>query len=34
MGKKKRKESYPMAWCWYCDREFEDEKGIGDLIKF
>lgn len=24
MGKKKRKELKP--WCWYCDREFEDEK--------
>eukprot|EP00897_Mesotaenium_endlicherianum_P008577 jgi/Mesen1/7748/ME000407S06963 len=24
MGKKKKKESKP--WCYYCDREFEDEK--------
>ncbi|KAI9008061.1 hypothetical protein BC832DRAFT_620206, partial [Gaertneriomyces semiglobifer] len=24
MAKKKRKELKP--WCWYCDREFEDEK--------
>ncbi|KAI8901597.1 hypothetical protein BC833DRAFT_113581 [Globomyces pollinis-pini] len=24
MGKKKRKEL--KQWCWYCDREFEDEK--------
>ena len=24
MGKKKRKEIKP--WCWYCDREFDDDK--------
>ncbi|KAH6568204.1 hypothetical protein BASA62_005608 [Batrachochytrium salamandrivorans] len=24
MGRKKKKELKP--WCWYCDREFEDEK--------
>ena len=24
MGKKKRKEAKP--WCYYCDREFDDEK--------
>ena len=24
MGKKKRKELKP--WCWYCDREFDDDK--------
>ncbi|KNC99537.1 uncharacterized protein SPPG_04927 [Spizellomyces punctatus DAOM BR117] len=28
MGKKKRKELKP--WCWYCDREFEDEKVLFD----
>ncbi|KAI8824352.1 uncharacterized protein EV422DRAFT_576752 [Fimicolochytrium jonesii] len=28
MGKKKRKEMKP--WCWYCDREFEDEKVLID----
>ncbi|KAF7277240.1 hypothetical protein GWI33_009015 [Rhynchophorus ferrugineus] len=24
MGRKKKKQSKP--WCWYCNREFEDEK--------
>lgn len=23
---KKKKKSQPLSWCWYCDREFEDEK--------
>ncbi|EPQ30599.1 uncharacterized protein PFL1_02123 [Pseudozyma flocculosa PF-1] len=26
MGKKKRKAPQLEAWCWYCDREFEDDK--------
>ncbi|KAJ3196948.1 hypothetical protein HK101_006997 [Irineochytrium annulatum] len=29
MGKKKRK-SEMRPWCWYCDREFEDEKVLID----
>ncbi|TPX55090.1 hypothetical protein PhCBS80983_g05610 [Powellomyces hirtus] len=28
MGKKKRQEDKP--WCWYCDREFDDEKVLID----
>ncbi|KAI9103162.1 hypothetical protein DFS34DRAFT_354970 [Phlyctochytrium arcticum] len=31
MGKKKRKEQKP--WCWYCDREFEDDKVLFDHQK-
>ncbi|ETS60351.1 hypothetical protein PaG_05552 [Moesziomyces aphidis] len=27
MARKKRKAPQLEAWCWYCDREFEDEKG-------
>ncbi|KAJ1665502.1 hypothetical protein EV178_003144 [Coemansia sp. RSA 1646] len=26
MGKKKSKKTELKPWCWYCDREFEDEK--------
>ncbi|SPO31557.1 related to zinc finger protein [Ustilago trichophora] len=26
MARKKRKAPQLEAWCWYCDREFEDEK--------
>ncbi|KAI8853238.1 hypothetical protein BC829DRAFT_23987 [Chytridium lagenaria] len=29
MGKKKRKNEM-RPWCWYCDREFEDEKVLID----
>ena len=25
MGKKKKRQEQK-PWCWYCDREFEDEK--------
>ena len=24
MGRKKKKQTKP--WCWYCNREFDDEK--------
>lgn len=28
MGKKKRTQVFVLKpWCWYCEREFEDEKG-------
>ncbi|KAJ2847515.1 hypothetical protein GGI22_005952, partial [Coemansia erecta] len=26
MGKKKSKKNELKPWCWYCDRDFEDEK--------
>ncbi|KAJ1679005.1 hypothetical protein EV182_002922 [Spiromyces aspiralis] len=26
MAKKKSKKLQPKPWCWYCEREFEDEK--------
>ncbi|KAK0518748.1 hypothetical protein OC834_007618 [Tilletia horrida] len=26
MGKKRKRQPANEAWCWYCDREFEDEK--------
>ncbi|KAL9940162.1 hypothetical protein V8E36_000867 [Tilletia maclaganii] len=26
MGKKRKRQADNEAWCWYCDREFEDEK--------
>lgn len=28
MGKKKKTQVFVLKpWCWYCEREFEDEKG-------
>jgi hypothetical protein len=34
MGKKKSKAQVFVLkpWCWYCEREFEDEKGKQKLI--
>ncbi|KAI9593281.1 hypothetical protein BDF19DRAFT_387620, partial [Syncephalis fuscata] len=26
MAKKKKKQAQAKPWCWYCEREFEDEK--------
>lgn len=26
MGRKKKKASKQKSWCWYCNREFDDDK--------
>jgi DNA-directed RNA polymerase subunit RPC12/RpoP len=33
MGKKKRKAVTALPWCWYCEREFANEKVLIDHQK-